>query len=216
MHLSTRSSRLRALVLLPLVAVAVSACAVDSPVGPFSPTTTEVEPAAPRPLPTDIVAAPAPSGPVFLQAAASVDVGSCTDIAAPAGTRQSLHTFAKGVQVYRWTGTSWAFVAPIATLYADANLMGKVGTHYAGPTWESNSGSTVKAALITPCPVGGGNIPWLLLGATASAGPGPFEGTTHIQRVNTVGGVAPAEPGTVIGEERHVPYSAEYYFYRAK
>jgi len=39
---------------------------------------------------------------------------------------------------------------------------------------------------------------------------------TFIQRINTVGGNAPAAPGTVVGEEANVPYTAEYLFYRAK
>jgi len=39
---------------------------------------------------------------------------------------------------------------------------------------------------------------------------------TFIQRVNTVGGNAPAAAGTFVGEETRVPYSAEYLFYRAQ
>jgi len=46
--------------------------------------------------------------------------------------------------------------------------------------------------------------------------PGIFEPTTYIQRVNTVGGLAPSTPGTVVGEEARVPYAAEYFFYRGK
>lgn len=149
------------------------------------------------------------------ETAKAPELGSCANIAAPAGTTLAARAYAKGFQVYRWDGNAWAFVAPDAELFADAGFHGKLGTHYAGPTWESNSGSTVKAALAAPCPVGGGNIPWLLLDATANAGHGPFANVTHIQRVNTVGGVAPAEPGTAIGEVKNVPYTATYYFYRA-
>lgn len=148
------------------------------------------------------------------EAAKAPDLNGCTNIAAPAGTKLALRTYAKGFQVYRWDGAAWAFVAPEAELFADAGFHGKLGTHYAGPTWESKSGSTVKAALVTPCPVGNGNIPWLLLGATANAGNGHFADITHIQRVNTVGGVAPAVAGTVVGEVKKVPYTAVYYFYR--
>ena len=60
-----------------------------------------------------------------------------------------------------------------------------------------------------------GSIPWLLLEATASDGPGIFSRVTYIQRVNTVGGLAPSTPGTVVGEVREIPYMAEYFFYRA-
>jgi hypothetical protein len=34
--------------------------------------------------------------------------------------------------------------------------------------------------------------------------------------VNTVGGKAPTDPGSFVGEEARVPYTAEYYFYRAQ
>jgi hypothetical protein len=90
-----------------------------------------------------------------------------------------------------------------------------VGIHYGGPTWESASGSYVVAAVIdrdTPNPDA---IPWLLLGAVDSDGPGIFDGTTYIQRVNTVGGLAPAAPGDFPGDQARVPYTADYYFYRA-
>lgn len=149
------------------------------------------------------------------QEAKAPELGTCSTIAAPAGTTLASRAYAKGYQVYRWDGAAWTFVAPDAELFADAGFHGKLGTHYAGPTWESNSGSTVKAALVTPCPVGNGNIPWLLLGATANAGHGPYANVTHIQRVNTVGGIAPALAGTAVGEVKKVPYTAIYYFYRA-
>jgi hypothetical protein len=141
-------------------------------------------------------------------------LGSCDSLAAPEGTKLSFHTFATGDQIYRWNGTSWVFVAPSADLFADATATGAVGTHFAGPTWLSNSGSAVVGAVAKRCPAPGNAIPWLLLSAVSSTGPGIFDGTTHIQRLNTVGGSAPAEPGSFLGEERRVPYTADYYFYR--
>jgi hypothetical protein len=122
---------------------------------------------------------------------------------------------ATGVQIYRWNGASWSFVAPDARLYADAGLNGLVGTHFSGPTWLTVSGSQVvgTVALNGRCVVNATAVPWLKLDAVAS-GTGVFEQTTLIQRVNTVGGVAPDTPGTVVGEEARVPYTADYYFYR--
>jgi hypothetical protein len=38
---------------------------------------------------------------------------------------------------------------------------------------------------------------------------------TFIQRVNTVGGNAPTDPGNFPGEVTRVPYTADYFFYRA-
>ena len=150
-----------------------------------------------------------------IPAAASrgVDLGQCEDISAPAGSTLVLHAYAEGVQMYQWNGT-WAPRGPSATLYADADQTGVIGTHFGGPTWKSNSGSFVVGQLSKPCEVGAADIPWLLLDGIRSEGPGIFEGVTSIQRVNTVGGRAPTVPGSQ-GEVRNVPYTAEYYFYQA-
>ena len=59
-------------------------------------------------------------------------------------------------------------------------------------------------------------IPWLKLETVSSEGPGIFDGVTFIQRLYTVGGKAPAAPGDFPGEVVRVPYTAEYYFYRAQ
>ena len=130
------------------------------------------------------------------------------------GNKVQFHAYAIGVQIYTWNGSAWVFVAPEAVLYANADYTGEVGTHYAGPTWESNSGSKVVGVRVngvTPDPTA---IPWLLLMAKTSDGPGIFGDISYIQRVNTVGGIAPATPGTAVGQEARVPYTAEYYFYR--
>src|SRR5947208_623861 len=65
------------------------------------------------------------------------DPGDCEELQVPEGNKVAFHAYADGVQIYRWNGTSWAFVAPEAVLYADAEGDGVVGIHYAGPTWES-------------------------------------------------------------------------------
>ena len=140
---------------------------------------------------------------------------NCASIEVPDGNKVASHVYAVGVQIYRWTGTAWAFVAPSATLYANADYDGQVGTHYIGPTWESNSGSKVVGARVAGCTPDATAIPWLLLQALTTEGPGIFHRVTYIQRVNTVGGLAPAGPGSAVGEEVQVPYTAEYFFYRA-
>ena len=84
-----------------------------------------------------------------------------------------------------------------------------------GPTWESNSGSKVVAAVVLPrVTVDPTAIPWLKLRATHTEGPGIFASTAFIHRVNTVGGKAPSEPGVTIGQVARVPYTADYFFYR--
>lgn len=130
---------------------------------------------------------------------------------------------AKGVQVYECKAKAgqpgafeWAFIAPDAELFDTRGA--KIGKHYAGPTWESNDGSklvgTVKGRADAPQNgSGAGNIPWLLLPTTASGAKGEFSAITAIQRVNTVGGIAPtaacaqANAGTAV----RVPYTADYY-----
>ena len=142
------------------------------------------------------------------------ELGACEEVRAPEGHKVADHAYAVGVQIYRWTGTSWSFVGPEAVLYHGEGG-GKLGTHYTGPTWESASGSKVIATVSERCTPDPDAIPWLLLEASSSEGPGIFQRVTHIQRVNTVGGTAPAKPGGFVGEVVEVPYTADYYFYRA-
>jgi len=80
---------------------------------------------------------------------------NCASLEAPEGNKVTMHAFAIGVQIYRWNGSAWVFVAPEAVLYANEDYDGAVAIHYAGPTWESNSGSKVvgvRAAGCTPGP----------------------------------------------------------------
>lgn len=175
--------------------------------------------------------------PAFLTSAllAAVLVGGCSTrptASAPtvpptlrpaSGEVLFLEARASGVQIYECapkgdpaSAYEWTFRAPEATL-ADRNGR-SLGKHYAGPTWESSDGSSVvgeiKARDPGPNPTA---IPWLLLGAKATKGAGVFSPTTSIQRLQTVGGVAPSEPCTVSTAARiaRVPYTATYYFYRA-
>jgi hypothetical protein len=173
-------------------AAALAGCSEDTTLGP-----------AERPA----ISAPA-------AAARRLDLGQCDELAVPEGSKLLSRLYAEGVQKYEWTGTTWTFQGPSAKLYADAAGTAEVGIHYGGPTWESNSGSLVVGQLKTPCEVGPADIPWLLLDAVRTEGPGIFDSVAYIQRVNTVGGRAPAAPGNP-GELRQVPYSAEYFFYRA-
>jgi hypothetical protein len=143
------------------------------------------------------------------------DLGPCGNLQVEAGNKVAFHVYAEGVQIYRWDGASWVFAGPEAVLSADAAGHGVVGTHYAGPTWESVSGSTVRGTVVDRCPSEAGAIPWLLLTAVDPEGPGIFQRVTYIQRVNTEGGTVPTDAGSFVGEIMNVPYTAEYVFYRA-
>ena len=162
-----------------------------------------------------LIALVAPVGAVLGKDKSRPDLGDCQNLQVPAGNKVAFVAYAEGVQIYRWNGTAWAFVAPEAVLYSGDDEDDKVvGIHYAGPTWESNSGSKVVGAVIERCTPDPDAIPWLLLGAVSSEGPGIFRRVTYIQRVNTEGGLAPADPGDFVGEEARVPYTAWYFFYR--
>ena len=140
-------------------------------------------------------------------------------IAVPEGNKVSFHAYAEGVQIYVATPSAadptvlvWTFRAPEAVLFDNGGNI--VGIHYAGPTWETESGSMVVGARVAGTTVDATAIPWLLLRAVSTEGPGVLERTTFVQRVNTVGGLAPATPPTQAGQEARVPYTADYYFFR--
>lgn len=146
------------------------------------------------------------------------DLAGCTQLQVPEGSNISFHVFGVGFQVYRWDGTQWKFSNPEANLFADAGQSALVGTHFsepgAKPNWLTTSGSRVIGTLATRCTVNANAIDWVKLSADNS-GTGVFNQTTFIQRLNTVGGLAPTTPGTVVGQEFKSPYTADYYFYHS-
>ena len=97
---------------------------------------------------------------------------ACDALKPPADQVTMFRLYAVGTQNYRWNGTNWVFVEPVATLYADAKYHNKVGIHYVGPTWETNYGSKVMAARVTACTPEATAIPWLLLQVNKTDGPG--------------------------------------------
>ena len=125
---------------------------------------------------------------------------------------------ARGVQVYECrakkdnpSAAEWAFVAPEADLF-DASGR-KVGTHYAGPHWESNDGSKIVGAVKSRADAPqAGAIPWLLLTTKSVGGAGSLAKVSAIQRINTTGGVAPAEGCSMatLGNTARVAYTADY------
>jgi hypothetical protein len=130
----------------------------------------------------------------------------------------------KGVQIYECRQAKdqaqtyeWSLVAPEAELF-DASGK-KVGRHYDGPRWEANDGSKILGTTKERADaLQADAIPWLLLTAKSVGPAGAFSKIASVQRVNTVGGVAPragcsqAAAGTVV----RVPYTADYYFLAAK
>ena len=131
---------------------------------------------------------------------------------------------AKGVQIYECRARKdaagsfeWAFVAPEAELFDRGGK--RIGRHYAGPRWESADGSVIAAAVKdrADAPLAA-SIPWLLLTAKSVGPQGSFSKVTSIQRLNTVGGVAPASgcSQAAAGSTARVGYTADYYFFEKR
>jgi Protein of unknown function (DUF3455) len=171
----------------------------------------------------------ASSVPLLVAACAALEKPTATvsvpdKLKSPANESLAMIAPAKGVQIYECrakkdqaSAYEWAFVAPEADLFDTSGK--KIGRHYAGPHWESTDGSkiagTVKARIDSPQ---ADAIPWLLL-VTKSVGPqGSFSKITSIQRVNTVGGVAPKTgcAQSTVGTTARIPYTADYYFLAEK
>jgi Protein of unknown function (DUF3455) len=160
------------------------------------------------------------------QALLSIDAcpaGVPATLAPPASESLKSKVSALGVQIYICNATlagtyAWTFLAPQANLFNDDGRL--IGTHFIGPTWQGNDGSSVVGSKVAAAGVEASAVPWLLLKAVSHATEeGRFSDVTSVQRLSTVGGIAPTDPcdathnlGTVV----QVPYSADYFFYETK
>ena len=147
----------------------------------------------------------------------------------PKGNKAFREGDAIGTQDYICLPTGWTFFGPQATLFNERDE--QIITHFLSPnpnpvengtpraTWQDSEdtskvwGSTLQSFTVNPAA-----IPWLLL-QVVGAQDGPTGGdelseTTFIQRLNTVGGLAPTTACTV-GAMALVPYTADYFFYKA-
>jgi hypothetical protein len=131
---------------------------------------------------------------------------------------------------------AWTLFTPEATLFNDDGK--QVITHFFSPnpfengairaTWQFKDTSTfwgvvTDSADSTTAPkfVKPGAVAWLKL-AFGGSQDGPtggdrLTGTTFVQRVNTVGGVAPSTgcaAAADVGKKAFVPYTADYFFYQ--
>jgi len=131
---------------------------------------------------------------------------------------------AEGVQTYTCTPTTvdttttyaWSAASvPTATLYNQACTL--AGTHYAGPHWKANDGSILVGTRVRSADSATANsIPQLILSAAVDAGvAGVLTPVTAIQRLHTVGGIAPTTACTAANANATaaIPYTADYYFY---
>lgn len=188
------------------------ACA-SSPMAPMA-SMSPTSPMASMSSPGSPMAAMAPG---FSQAALPADVQ------VPAGHRVVLETVGRGEITYECREKAgmagqheWVFVGPMATL---TERGGKPLGRYFGPpaTWAHADGSALTGTQLAVAPAGNGNIPLQLVKANPATGAGMLQGISHIQRVATQGGVAPARAcnGAAAGQREVVRYQADYIFWKA-
>lgn len=144
---------------------------------------------------------------------------------APAGQVVFLEALISGVQIYECSSKpeqpstyEWAPRGGEGPLVDRSGR--SLGKHYVsgGPVWESNDGSTFVAEVKARSPAKDPSaVPWLLLSAKSTTSTGAFSATKSIQRVQTVGGIAPREACGAPNAKQmaRIPFTATYYFYRA-
>ncbi len=144
------------------------------------------------------------------------------EITPPAGNKAAMTLMGVGMLAYECKAVAdkpgtfaWTFAGPDAKLL-DADKK-EVGKYYAGPTWESTDGSKVTGKQLAVSPGAAGAIPLQLVQAAPATGKGAMTDVTYIQRLKTVGGVAPATPACAVanvGAKTTVAYSADYVFFK--
>ena len=144
-------------------------------------------------------------------------------IKVPAGNKVAMETVGVGEITYECRDkanmpgqTEWVFVGPKAVLNDRSGK--QVGTYYGPPaTWQSNDGSKFTGTQVAVAPAAAGAIPLQLVKANPAMGTGAMTGVTYVQRVATVGGVAPAMAcgASNMGAKQIVKYQADYIFYKA-
>ena len=148
-----------------------------------------------------------------------------TAVQAPAGNKVVLETVGAGLITYECkasavgaaTPFAWVFVGPDAKLNDRSGK--QVGKYYGPPaTWEANDGSKFTGTQVAVAPNVAGAIPLQLVKANPAIGEGAMKGVSFVQRVATVGGLAPAAvcDAAGVGRKQTVGYQADYIFYAAQ
>ncbi len=147
-----------------------------------------------------------------------------SDIKVPDTHHAVLRLKGQGVQVFRCerlgadAGYGWIFRLPEADLF---DATGKVvGQHGANFSFTHQDGSSLVGTVAghekAPRPE---DLRWLLLSTKSQGahGKGAFSGMTHVQRVNTLGGMPPASCGpNQQNQLLRVAFSADFVFYKPR
>jgi hypothetical protein len=169
--------------------------------------------AVPEPAPPPTVA------PTTVPAVETPALGFFSRIKAPDHVEPVLRLHAKGVQVFRCeprgSGYAWVFRLPEADLF-DAGGRAVV-RHGANFSFEHADGSRLLGTVVefdeAPRAT---DLRWLLL-SVRSFGQGTLAGVTHVQRVNTSGGMPP--PRCEASQQNRllrVDFSADFVFYKPR
>jgi len=135
----------------------------------------------------------------------------------PEGKTAVLRLHGQGAQIFRCeaqpNGRHWVYRLPEADLADSAGTV--IVRHGANLSFEHVDGSRLLGEIAdhVPSPVENA-LPWLLLN-TRSYGKGALAGMTQVQRIDTVGGMPPANcDGAQLGQVLRVPFSADFVFFR--
>jgi Protein of unknown function (DUF3455) len=150
---------------------------------------------------------------------AAPSLGLFSKIKAPSTHEPTLKLASRGVQIFRCekrdTGLAWVFRQPQAELL-DSN--GKpVGHHGANFSFEHDDGSRLVSTIAAYDEAGkAGDLRWLLF-TTRSFGKGALENVTHVQRVNTSGGMPPNRcEASQLNQLLRVDFTSDFVFYRPR
>ena len=171
--------------------------------------------AAPR---TAFPPASGPGSPVATTVPAP-SLGFFSKIKAPSAHVPALQLASRGVQIFRCekreAGLVWVFRQPQADLLGpDGKTVGKHGANF---SFEHDDGSRLVSTIVAfdeaPKPT---DLRWLLL-TTRSFGKGALENVSHVQRINTTGGMPPARcEASQLNQLLRVDFTSDFVFYRPR
>lgn len=149
--------------------------------------------------------------------AAAPSLGLFSRIKVPGDRVATLALSAQGVQIFRCERREsefiWVFRQPDAQLLdADGKAVGRHGANF---SFEHVDGSRLVSTIAAydEAP-NASDLRWLLL-TTRSFGAGSLAGVTHVQRVNTRGGMPPPKCDAARSNQLlRVDFSADFIFYR--
>jgi len=174
--------------------------------------------AQPQPAPAPIAVAAAPAaaparpatpGPIYSLLHRALPL--------PEGRNEVLRLHGQGAQIFRCdalaAGPRWVYQLPEAELRDAAGTV--VAHHGANLSFEHTDGSRLLGEIVDHVPSPDEHaLPWILMTARAY-GKGALSGVTHVQRIDTEGGMPPpACEAAQLGQVLRVPFAADFVFFR--